>query len=237
MRVVTSQEYKDYLEHLKSLRVEMSPENQLRHKRIINTNYELLHIKMATLRSLAKSIAKDGYGGIISYSNNTYYEDVMIHGLIIGEINDKNKVFDLLNSYKDLIDCWALTDSITANMKAFKKGITKNDFNKFREYAKSDKEFVARLGLVLIFQYALTEEYLKDVLDLLRSIKNHAYYVDMMVAWTLAEIVAKFEKIGIKELQNKYYTKFIQNKAISKCRDSFRVDDKTKELLVSYRIK
>lgn len=237
MRVETNQEYKDYLRHLKSLRVEMSPENQLRHKRIINTNYELLHIKMATLRSLAKSIAKDGYGGITTYSKNTYYEDVMIRGLIIGEIKDKNKVFDLLNSYKDLIDCWALTDSITANMKAFKKGITKDDFNKFCKYAKSDKEFVARLGLILIFQYALTEEYLNEVLNLLRSITNHAYYVDMMVAWTLAEVVAKFEKVGVEELQEQHYTKFIQNKAISKCRDSFRVSDRTKELLINYRIK
>lgn len=237
MRVETSQEYNDYLKYLKSLKIEMSPENQLRHKRIVNTNYELLNIKMATLRDLAKSIVKDGYDGIFAYSDNIYYEDVMVKGLIIGEIQDKETVFKLLNTYKGLIDCWALTDSITANMRAFKKGITQEDFEVFCDYSRSDKEFVARLGLVLIFQYALTEEYLEKVLNLLRSITNHAYYVNMMVAWTLAEIVAKFKAVGVQELQKQHYTKFVQNKAISKCRDSFRVSPETKELLKSYRIK
>ncbi len=237
MRVETKEEYLNYLKYLNSLKITASPIDEERHSRIINSNYKIINIKMQTLRNLSKEIAKDGYLGLYKYSTNEYYEDIMIQGLVIGRIKDKTKMWELIDIYKSKIDTWALTDSMSANMLGFKNGFTEDDYKKCETLAKSNKEFEARLGLILLFQYALSDQYIDRIIALLESITNHAYYVDMMVAWTLAEIVAKYENRGIAEIKKKCYTKFVQNKAISKCRDSYRVSNETKELLKQYRIK
>ena len=72
---------------------------------------------------------------------------------------------------------------------------------------------------------------------LLQQITNHAYYVDMAVAWLISYAIVKFPEKTIDLLAQKKLTKFVQNKAICKCRDSFRVDKHVKEMLIEYRIK
>lgn len=72
MRVETKEEYLYYLKFLKSLKISASPTDEERHKKIINSNYKIINIKMQTLRNLSKEIAKDGYLGLYKYSTNDY---------------------------------------------------------------------------------------------------------------------------------------------------------------------
>ena len=63
------------------------------------------------------------------------------------------------------------------------------------------------------------------------------YYVNMANAWLVAECFTKQRDKTLNLIKNKTLNKFVQNKAISKCRDSFRVSPEDKELLKTFRIK
>ena len=71
---------------------------------------------------------------------------------------------------------------------------------------------------------------------MIKSLNCDAYYVKMGAAWLVAELMVKFPLETEKYLKEKNLDRFIQNKAISKCHDSFRIDNETKMRLKSYRI-
>ena len=49
------------------------------------------------------------------------------------------------------------------------------------------------------------------------------YYVDMAVAWLISEVVARDYAEGVRLLLSPRLTHDVRIKALSKCRDSFRV--------------
>ena len=106
----------------------------------------------------------------------------------------------------------------------------------FADYAKSEKEFNARFGIMMMFRYCMDEAYINQVIDVIKSINNHTYYVDMAISWFLCECVIKFPDTGLNLIKQKLFTRFIQNKAISKCHDSFRISDELKKELKTYKI-
>ena len=65
---------------------------------------------------------------------------------------------------------------------------------------------------------------------------DERYYVQMGAAWAIAEMFIKQREITLAFLASKRAVKFIQNKAISKIRDSFRVSKAEKDALLKYKI-
>lgn len=66
---------------------------------------------------------------------------------------------------------------------------------------------------------------------------NNTYYFQMGIAWLISFGMVKFKDKTYKLLEKRTLPKFTQNKAISKCRDSFRISLEDKEKLTKYRIK
>ena len=81
----------------------------------------------------------------------------------------------------------------------------------------------------------LDEKYLDKILKMCEKIKNDAYYVKMAVAWLLSYCFIKFRDKTLKYFKNNSLDKFMHNKAISKCRDSFQVSSEDKEMLKDLR--
>ena len=61
------------------------------------------------------------------------------------------------------------------------------------------------------------------------------YYVNMMNAWIFCECFIKQRDKTMEYLKRHKLNKFTINKGISKCRDSYRVSDIDKEMLIKYR--
>ena len=79
-------------------------------------------------------------------------------------------------------------------------------------------------------------DYLDKVFIILNSFKQEEeYYVNMMVAWIVCECFAKHRNETLEFLKTHNLNKFTINKAISKCHDSFRVNNEDKEFLKQYR--
>ena len=64
---------------------------------------------------------------------------------------------------------------------------------------------------------------------------ENEYYVNMSAAWLLCECFIKQREATLKYFKNNTTNNFIINKAISKCRDSFRVSIEDKKLLVTFK--
>ena len=122
-----------------------------------------------------------------------------------------------------------------------KFNVNKNNENQFysivEKYLKSKLTFQRRIALIILFKF-INDKNIDKVLQIINSLHDEKeYYVNMANAWLLCECFIKQKEKTYKLLNNHNLNKFTINKAISKCRDSFRVHKEDKDNLVKYRIK
>ena len=217
----------EFNEYLKSIKRE---EKIAFTKRTVNTNLEVLGIPTPEMRKIAKEIAKGNYISFLDKFNNKYYENTMINVFLINKIdNIETKKYYFSNL---IIDNWATVDAMTFEIK----GNEKEYLNLAREYIKNEKPFYRRIGVRILFGYTDQED-LTEVFETINLLYDEEeYYVNMAVAWLMCEIVIKNRDQAFQYFKNHHLNKFTINKTISKCRDSFRVSDKDKEMLLKYKV-
>ena len=200
-------------------------------KRIVNTNMEVLGIDIPTLRAIGKEIAKGNYISYLECQNNKYYENTIINVCLINSIKD----FEIKKKYlKNLyIDNWSTCDTLSFKIKVLEKEYWKLS----EEFLKSKDPFKRRVGIRILFSYKNTG-YVDKIFKIIDKFYNEKeYYVNMAIAWLVCELMIYNRDKTLKYLENHHLNKFTINKAISKCRDSYRVSKEDKELLLKYRIK
>lgn len=230
--------YEKFLEDLKGKAKQEDAEHYARHKAIINTKQYVYALKMCDIRNIAKQVLKGDYDTFLKVATNNSYEETLIQGIVIVQIKDIQKQVCYLKNWIKNIDNWSTCDSVISTMKILGKSKNKVDFfDWFYDLCFNESEFIARFGIVTIMCYYLEKEYLSRVLEICRGVKSDAYYVKMAVAWLISYLFVKFKDETYNLFAEKCLDKFTQNKAISKCRDSFRVSKEDKENLIHYRIK
>lgn len=230
--------YKCFLADLKQKAKQEDAEHYARHKAIINTKQYVYALKMCDIRRIAKEILKGDYEEFLQVAKNESYEETIIQGIVIAQIKDLETQISYLEKWVNLIDNWSTCDSVISTMKRLGKSKNKADyFDFFYHLAFSESEFVSRFGIVTVMCYYLEEKHLSKVLEICKKVKSDAYYVKMAIAWLVSYLFVKFKAETYELLSEKVLDKFTQNKAISKCRDSFRVNELDKEKLINYRIK
>ena len=223
--------YQNFIKYLK----EISDEKYKNfHSRIIgNKNSKILGIKVPNLKKIAKEISKGNYTTFIKENKNEYYEEIMIHGLILGYLKiEENELLKLLDEFLKYIDNWAVCDTMCANLKQFKK----ININKVNKYLKSKNPWIVRVGIVLLLNYYIEEKNLSFIFDTCNKLKIDHYYVNMAIAWLISICYIKCPESTLKYLKKNNLNTFTQNKAISKICDSYRVDKKSKEILKLLKI-
>ncbi len=230
--------YQEFLADLKSKSRQENEKDYARHIAILNTKQYVFSLKMSDVRLIAKQILKGDYDGFLSVAKNDSYEETLIQGIVIAQIKDLNKQIEYLKNWICHVDSWGTCDSTISTMKALGKSKHKDKFfDWFYDLCFSEKEFVSRFGIVTIMCYYLEEKYIVKILDMCKKVDNDAYYVKMAIAWLISYAFVKFKDKTYKFLEAKVLDKFTQNKAISKCRDSFRISKEDKENLINYRVK
>ena len=223
--------YNDFIKYLKDL-----SESKYKdfHKKILNNNdIKLMGIRTPILRKLAKEISKGDYISFIKSNQHKYYEETLIHGLILGnlKIEDKN-LFKLIDEFTIYIDNWATCDITCSNLKQFNN----IDIKYINKYIKSNNPWIIRFGIVLLIDYYVKNEYLKSIFDICDKTNIDEYYVKMAIAWLISICYIKYPNITINYLKNNNLDKFTQNKSISKICDSYRVEKSTKNELKKLKI-
>ena len=176
-------------------------------EKIIATKYEILGIRVPTLKKYVKSIKK------YIRTDRKYYEDFLIEIYSLNYIEDSEKV-KTLEELLEYFDNWALVDFTISNLKFKNLEFLKEFLDKIKN---SKKEFIIRYYIGNLMKY-----YLDSSFDIVKRYEDTSfYYVDMMVAWYYQNYYFKVDKETInkhlEEINNN-----IKKYTIRKIKDSIR---------------
>lgn len=201
-------------------------------KRIVNTSLKCIAVPSNVVLDIVKSIKK---GNLLSFINvfMGVWDNltlVNILGKLICEIKDFVMFKSYLLIYAAKVDNWSSCDCLKFKCKA-----TKDEYVALsNQMLASSKPFVRRIGLGILFSNipVFADEIFVE-LDLLQYEQD--YYVNMMGAWLLAECMVKIRDKALSYFETNSTNSFVINKAISKCRDSYRVSAQDKQFLLRYK--
>lgn len=219
--------YKDLLDYLVSLGEEKYKEFNLK---IVTSKYEMLGIRIPILRNLAKQISKTDFTRLFTLFNDEYFEIVMLEGLLISYIDDFEDFQNKLVKYVLKVDNWAICDTVVSSLKIINKNKDKS-LNLVDTLIKDKYEYSKRFGFVILLDFYVEKEYLKDIFNYINSCKVDDYYVNMAISWLLCECYVKFTNETFKYIKEANLSDFIIRKTISKVNDSYRVSKADKERL------
>jgi 3-methyladenine DNA glycosylase AlkD len=229
----TKDTYKQYIEYLISIKEDKYKEF---HSKLCFTKYEILGIRLPIIRKIVKQISKTNYIDFLKLSKSKYYEEVMIEGLVISNIKEEETFDKYFNKYITKIDNWGICDSFCNSLDIVTKNPSKY-FNLCKELSLSNEEFISRVGLIIILNYYVKEEYLQDIFNILDSITSDKYYINMAQAWLICELYIYYPQVTENYLKKNKLNKFTHNKAISKIRESYRISKEKKEYLNTFKRK
>ena len=192
---------------------------------VVRGNSPIIGIRIPDLRKFAKEIiSKNKVNKFFKEYEGIYFEEKLIKGLIISSNEEYfNKYVD---EYLNELDSWCLIDTFCNSCKFINCnkekywGFVKNLINK-------QEEFIVRTGYVLILNYYLIDSYIDEIIELFCKNFDY-YYVNMAIAWCICETYIKYPKKIEDLLNKKILCEFVQNKAIDKINDSYRVDRECK---------
>ena len=224
--------YKEFVKYLKSLQDKKYKEF---HSKIVNNSkYEIIGIRAPIQKDIAKQISKTNIEDYLNIKKENYYEEVLIEGLVISKLKDEETFYKYFIEYIDKIDNWAICDTFSSSIKIVEKYPEKY-FNICIDLINTNEEYKVRLGLVMILNHFINRENIKQITSIIDNINSDKYYINMAIAWLVAEIYIKEKDVAIEYIKNNKLDKFTQNKAISKIHDSFRVTKEEKEDLKKYK--
>lgn len=197
-----------------------------------DTNKKLLGIRIPVLRKLSKKIISDNPEEYLKNAPNEYLEEILLEGFVIAGLKvDINYKLELMEKYIPKMDSWVVTDTVCPTIKP-KKDELNIVWNFIEKYLKSDKEFELRFAVIMMLDYFLIDDYVDKVIETLDKIETNQYYVQMAIAWCLAEIGIKYNEKAMKYLcQKNNLDDFTYNKTLQKMRESYRIDKEQKILL------
>lgn len=191
----------------------------------------IVGVRVPVLRNYAKELAKGDFRNYLSNAKDYYYEEVMLQGMVIGiaKMEYKERI-EYICKFVPKIDNWAVCDVFCAGLKFVNKN--KEKVWKFlQNYKDSTKEFELRFFIVMLLDFYITDEYIKEVIQIFDSIKHEGYYVKMAIAWAVSVAYIKYPEITIQYLRDNSLDDFTYNKALQKIIESYRVGDEDKEVI------
>lgn len=234
MNLVKSQwrqsDRQEFLEYLRGL---AKPDKIEWTRKIINTKLDLLAIPAPIIKNITKEIAKGNFFSFLKLGINDCYEAISINGNLIMKIKDFALMQSFLIPYAETAENWATCDLLHFP-------ITSKNKSEWWHLAiiliLNKKPFARRIGVLIFFKFIEDDLYIEKIFDEINGFFDETeYYVNMALAWLLAECFAKQRSKTLAFLKTARLSPFVANKMISKCRDSFRVSEKDKIMLLKYK--
>lgn len=195
----------------------------------------VIGVRVPQLRKFAKEFAKSDPQGaerFLTQLPHKYYEENNLHAFLLEQSRDFSATVAGIENFLPYIDNWATCDML--NPKALKKDLPtlyKTAFN----WCDSAKTYTVHYGIKTLMTYFLDGAFVPEVLAKMASIKSDEYYVNMMSAWFFATALAKQYQSTLPYFEKRLLFCDVHNKAISKARDSLRIENGVKEYLKSLR--
>ena len=203
-------------------------------KLVPNINSDtILGIRTPEMRKIAKELFESNdYSSFLNELPHNYYEENLIHFFVISMIKDFDKCIKEVERFLPYVDCWPVSDQATP--KSFRKNHDKL-LPYIKKWIKSKHIYTSRFGIRMLMNEYLGDDFKKEYLDLVSSVKGDDYYLKMMVAWYFATALAKKYDETIPIFENHVLDEWVHKKAIQKAIESYRVSDEHKKYLRSLK--
>ena len=221
-------------------------------EKIVYTRLTIYGIGIPKLRKFARVLAKNGF--VPDDIEPTSSEEITLKGLVLSKQKWSDlKVIEEYEKFNSLIDNWATCDTITPSLKQLK---TESGRRYLFSLLENSNFYKKRIGVIGLMVHFLDDKNLDEIINALVSLSNtlsskttysfagtteekienlSEYYVKMAISWYLCTLICKNYDYGKCALQ-KFTDKFIRNKTISKCHDSFRLSPNQKEELKKLKL-
>ncbi len=208
------------------------------HKKLVpDTSYEIIGVRIPELKQLAKAAVSDGSYECFLKESHRYYEEWMLHGLLIAfSKRGYDSAVALFEEFLPHIDNWAICDTTVSSMKILAKNTDKT-LEKVRIWLTSENTYTVRVGVVSLLCYFSGDNFFDEIFTLLDGIKNENYYVEMAVSWLYSVLLVKHYNKTVLLFESGKLKKFIHNKSIQKALESYRIDDEKKQYLKTLKIR
>lgn len=216
------------LERLKSLADEGYKDFQT--KLIPNISADtILGVRLPAIRAVAKEMSADEKEKFVGDLPHRYLEENLLHAAIIDKEKSFDKAVEMTEEFLPYVDNWAVCD--TFSPACFGKH-AEELYDTAIKWARSDRLYTARYGIVCLKSYFLGDNFRPEVLEIVSRIHGE-YYLNMAAAWFFAEAVTKNPEFAIPYFEQRKLDADVMKKAVRKSLDSFRVPQDTKEYLKS----
>lgn len=242
------------------------PEFKKFNDKIINCSVApSIGIRVPKMREIARQLGKNGWQEYLEEMEKVdpgrelFQEEHMLQGMVIGcaVMRDEERVRHLELWIPGILS-WGDCDCCVSGFKFMKKN---QDFwfayntswlsGDRKGSAASDcaadgaedsaDEFCIRYAIVSLMQYFINDTYIDRLLEIFAS--NYAkpgidtpYYIKMAQAWALSVCFVKYRDQTLQLFENQTLQPWVQNKAIQKCRESYRVSPEDKARLNALKI-
>lgn len=224
-------EVKEVKDDIKQQLIELSePDYQKFSSRLIPVVDNVLGVRLPLLRKLAREIVTSDWRSYLVESDETYFEEVMLKGMVIGYLKNQS-IEERLNQIQffiSKINNWSVCDSFCSGLK-FTKQHREEIWRFIQPYFHSTQEYEVRFAVVMALNYYLDEAYIDTVLEKIDQVKHQGYYVQMAVAWAISICFIKQEEKTLAYLEKHSLDDFTYQKALQKIIESNQVNIKTKE--------
>lgn len=195
----------------------------------------IIGVRMPQLRAYAREIAASGdRDAFMSELPHRYYEENNLHAWLAGTISrDIDEVLARIDEFLPYVDNWATCDMFPP--KIFAKYPERVEC-KIREWIASEHTYTVRFAIVTLLGFYLDDRFRREHLDLVASVRRDEYYIYMAAAWYLSFALIKQYEAALPLLESRTLDRRVQNMAIRKAVESYRIDDVRKTYLKTLKM-
>lgn len=185
-------------------------------------------VRTPRLREIAASLSPEQAEEFMKSLPHGLYEENNVHGYLIEKMKDYAACVSALGEFLPYVDNWATCDTCTP--KALKKHPART-VAKAYEWIDDGRTYFVRYGIRMLMAFFQDDLFLPEYADKVASVHSDEYYVNMMIAWYFATLLAKQPDCAVKYLENHLLSPDVTKKTIRKAIESFRISDRMKQYL------
>ena len=185
-------------------------------------------VRTPRLREIAASLSPEQAEEFMKSLPHGLYEENNVHGYLIEKMKDYAACVSALDEFLPYVDNWATCDTCTP--KALKKQPART-VSKAYEWIDDGRTYFVRYGIRMLMAFFQDDLFLLEYADKVASVKSDEYYVNMMIAWYFATLLAKQPECAVKYLEKHSLSPDVTKKTVRKAIESFRVSDRMKQYL------
>ena len=150
----------------KELFAQAEPEFARFQAKLLRSDLPVIGLRTPFLRKTAKELVKDDGEAFLRFCGRDTYEERLLYGLVAAALPVPYEAFlGYCDVYvEDVVENWAHCDVFCSSLKKRLKGHEADFFGYIQKYLASESSWAVRVGLVVMLEYYLTADNLRESL-------------------------------------------------------------------------